>query len=79
MSYSTLAFSDAAKRLQEKAGSRISYARMEKQTHDDVLTDNEIEFISNRDRFYMSTIGENGFPYIQFRGGPKGIWRQIIK
>lgn len=77
MNYSTLAFSDAAKQLQEKAGSRSSYARTDKQAHDDVLTDNEIEFISSRDGFYMSTLGENGFPYIQFRGGPKGFVKAL--
>lgn len=77
MNYSTLAFSEAAKKIQEKAGSRKNYSRMEKQSHTDGLTDNEHEFISQRDSFYMSTIGENGFPYIQFRGGPKGFLKVL--
>ncbi len=79
MNYSTLAFSEAAKKIQEKAGSRMNYARMEKQSYTDGLSENENEFISQRDSFYMSTIGENGFPYIQFRGGPKGFLKVLDK
>lgn len=71
--FASIAFTTAIKKLQEKFGSRSSYARMEKDTYVDGLTENEIEFISYRDSFYMATIGENGFPYIQHRGGPKGF------
>lgn len=77
MNYSTVAFSDAAKKLQEKSGSRANYARMEKQGDNDVLSENEIQFISERDSFYMATVGENGFPYIQFRGGPAGFLKVL--
>ena len=59
--------------MQEKAGSRAAYARLEKETYVDGLTQNEIDFIGDRDSLYMATIGENGFPYIQHRGGPKGF------
>ncbi|MFC0774016.1 pyridoxamine 5'-phosphate oxidase family protein [Terrimonas alba] len=71
--FATIAFTDAVKALQEKNGSRASYARMEKQTYVDGLTESEIDFISQRDSFYMTSIGENNFPYIQHRGGPKGF------
>jgi uncharacterized protein len=77
MNYSTLAFSDASKKLQEKTGSRGNYARMEKQLQTDGLTNNESEFIAQRDSFYIATMGENGFPYIQFRGGPKGFIKPL--
>ena len=71
--FATLAFTDAVKVMQEKYCSRSSYTRMERDTYVDGLPDNEIDFIAQRDSFYMSTIGENGFPYIQHRGGPKGF------
>lgn len=71
--FASLAFTDAVKEMQEKMGSRNSYARMERETYIDGLTENEIDFISQQTSFYMSTIGENGFPYIQHRGGPKGF------
>jgi uncharacterized protein len=77
MNYSGIAFSEAAKKLQEKAGSRLSYARMEQQRYTEGLTGNEAAFIADRDSFYMATVGENGFPYIQFRGGPKGFLKVL--
>ncbi len=71
--FAALAFTDAVKAMQEKLGSRAGYARMERNTYVDGLTENEIDFISQRDSFYMASIGENNFPYIQHRGGPKGF------
>jgi len=73
MNYSELGFSEAAKLLQEKYGSRAAYEQMEKRNVVDGLTDNEISFIGNQDHFYMASLGENGFPYIQHRGGPNGF------
>ncbi len=75
--FAAIAFSPAVKEMQEKLGSRASYARMEKNTWLDGLTENESAFISQRDSFYMASIGENGFPYIQHRGGPKGFLKVL--
>lgn len=71
--YASLAFTTAVKEMQEKLGSRAGYARLEKSTYVDGLTENETDYISKRDSFYMATISENGYPYIQHRGGPKGF------
>lgn len=46
-------------------------------TERDPLTDSEIEFIQARDSFYMASVNEDGWPYIQHRGGPKGFLRVI--
>ncbi|SDF08814.1 pyridoxamine 5'-phosphate oxidase family protein [Chitinophaga filiformis] len=73
MNYASLAFADAVRDMQEKLGSRKSYARLENRSYVDGLTENEIGFISDRDSFYMATIGENGYPYIQHRGGSPGF------
>ena len=73
MNYPELAFSEAAKTLQTRFGSRSSYARMEKFRYTDGLTDAETAFISGRDHFYMATTGTNGYPYVQHRGGPAGF------
>jgi predicted pyridoxine 5'-phosphate oxidase superfamily flavin-nucleotide-binding protein len=73
MNYAEIAFSDASKRFQERYGSRASYARMEHFKNPDGLSEYEADFISHQDNFYMATNGKNGFPYIQFRGGPKGF------
>lgn len=77
MNYAEIAFSDAAKRYQERYGSRVSYARMEQRKITDGLSIDEEDFIAQQDNFYMATIGESGFPYIQFRGGPKGFLRVL--
>ena len=75
--FAELAFTGAIKAMQEKMGSRSSYARMERDSYVDGLTENEIEFINQRDSFYMASIGENNFPYIQHRGGPKGFLKVL--
>jgi predicted pyridoxine 5'-phosphate oxidase superfamily flavin-nucleotide-binding protein len=43
----------------------------------DPLTDDERAFIAERDSFYLGTISESGWPYIQHRGGPKGFLRPL--
>jgi predicted pyridoxine 5'-phosphate oxidase superfamily flavin-nucleotide-binding protein len=43
----------------------------------DPLTDDERAFIAGRDSFYLGTISESGWPYIQHRGGPKGFLRAL--
>ncbi|MDI3465240.1 MAG: Flavodoxin reductases (ferredoxin-NADPH reductases) family 1 [Nitrospira sp.] len=39
----------------------------------DPLDEAEAEFISTRDSFYLGTVSETGWPYIQHRGGPRGF------
>ena len=77
MNYAKLAFTDAIKKLQEQNGSRTSYDKMERYSSTDGLTANEIKLIEARDSFYMASFGENGFPYIQHRGGPKGFLKVL--
>lgn len=43
----------------------------------DALTADEVAFIEARDSFYMAVTTENGWPYIQHRGGPTGFIRVI--
>ncbi len=75
--FGAIAYSTAVKQMQEKLGSRASYARVERDTYIDGLTENEVDFIAQRDSFYMASIGEKGFPYIQHRGGPKGVLKVL--
>lgn len=77
MNYSELAFSDAARVLQQQFGSRQIYEQAEKQNVVDGLSENEIAFIAAQDHFYMASIGPNGFPYIQHRGGPPGFLKVL--
>jgi predicted pyridoxine 5'-phosphate oxidase superfamily flavin-nucleotide-binding protein len=75
--FGALAFTAAVKQMQERLGSRAAYARMERDTYIDGLTQNETDYIAARDSFYMATFSENGYPYIQHRGGPRGFVKVI--
>ncbi len=75
--FGDLAFTPAVKATQERLGSRGNYARLEGRTSRTELTAPETAFIAARDSFYIATVGENGWPYIQYRGGPKGFLRVL--
>ena len=76
--YPALTFSDSVKAQQTKYGSRQAGAMMEAfETNDSELGVREEEFISGRDGFYMASVGENGWPYVQFRGGPAGFLKVL--
>ena len=77
MNYAKLAFTEAIKKLQSEKGSRSNYERMERYTSTEGLTPNEISLIEGQNHFYMASFGENGFPYIQHRGGPKGFLKAL--
>lgn len=70
-SYADIAFSQASKVLQKQMGSLEAYER--RYTPFEGLGEREIQFISSIESFYMATSGENGYPYIQHRGGPAGF------
>ncbi len=77
MNYAKLAFTDPIKSIQQEEGSREAYERMERMKLPEGLTFREMSFIQQRDSFYVASYGENGFPYIQHRGGPKGFLKVI--
>lgn len=43
----------------------------------DAFTPNEAAFIAERDSFYMATVSESGWPYVQHRGGPRGFLKVL--
>jgi predicted pyridoxine 5'-phosphate oxidase superfamily flavin-nucleotide-binding protein len=43
----------------------------------DRFTDNEAAFIAERDSFYLATVSETGWPYVQHRGGPRGFLKVV--
>ena len=72
------AFNDSVRKVQEKYGTRAPYQKMESRDEfRNTLTWQEKAYIKDRDSFYMSSVGENGWPYMQFRGGPKGFLKVI--
>ena len=81
--FAEIAFTPLVKEQQKQHGSRHLYERIEKsnmqKSNDlgDRLGPSEQEFIQQRDGFYMASVSETGWPYIQFRGGPKGFLRVL--
>jgi predicted pyridoxine 5'-phosphate oxidase superfamily flavin-nucleotide-binding protein len=75
--FAEIAFTDSVKAQQERYGSRQQYAQMDRLARGTTLTVAETEFIAARDGFYLATVGENGYPYVQFRGGPPGFLRVL--
>lgn len=76
--FSEIAFTDDVKSAQETSGSRSSYARMEDRVDTNhLLGPTEAAFIAARDSFYMATVSQTGWPYVQHRGGPAGFVRVL--
>ena len=73
--FQELAQTDAVKRAQEHYYGKSQQVRGGPDR--DELTHDEIEFIQTRDSFYLGTVSETGWPYIQHRGGPGGFLRVL--
>ena len=43
----------------------------------DRFTEAEEASIAERDSFYMATVSETGWPYVQHRGGPRGFLKMV--
>ena len=62
----------------ERYGSRTSIARLiDGCDTNDRLGPDEIAFVAARDGFYLATAAENGWPYVQYRGGPPGFLQAL--
>lgn len=77
--YLQIASTPAVIAAREHYGSAAQYAKLDGTLGADgsVCNDRlglpEAEFISARDGFYLATVSETGWPYVQFRGGPPGF------
>lgn len=77
--FAEIAFTPKVRAAQARLGSAAGY---EKFLSPDVnggaeLGPAEAAFIEARDGFYQASVSETGWPYVQFRGGPKGFLRVI--
>ena len=76
--FADIAFTDSVKAVQEQYGSRDHNERL--QTNfgpNDELGQKEVSFIAQRDTFYVATVSESGWPYVQHRGGPAGFLKVL--
>ena len=70
-----LAVTDSVRKAQEHYFGRSQSVSIVSER--DALTDEEISFIRARDSFYMASISESGWPYIQHRGVGTGFLRAL--
>jgi uncharacterized protein len=77
--FSEIAYTPTVRAMQERQGSAQSYAKFlrPEAPRNDRLGPAEAAFIAERDGFFQASVSETGWPYVQFRGGPKGFLRVI--
>jgi predicted pyridoxine 5'-phosphate oxidase superfamily flavin-nucleotide-binding protein len=66
-----LVLTPAVQRAEDKYFGR--HQVVERAPETDPLTPDEADFIASRDSFYMASVSETGWPYVQHRGGPVGF------
>ncbi|MBF6326653.1 pyridoxamine 5'-phosphate oxidase family protein [Nocardia cyriacigeorgica] len=76
--YGQIAFTPLVREHQREHGSLRGYERMTQVPEvADRIGPDEAWFIGERDSFYLATVGETGWPYIQHRGGAPGFLRVL--
>lgn len=76
--FAEITFTESVKEAQLHYGSREKNALWETSSSpNNELTEHEMQFIEARDSFYQATVGQNGWPYVQFRGGPAGFLKVL--
>ncbi|GAB4392840.1 MAG: pyridoxamine 5'-phosphate oxidase family protein [Kiloniellaceae bacterium] len=77
--FAEITFTPGVLAEQARQGSAQSYAKFldENAEPRDVIGPSEAAFLAQRDGFYQATVAENGWPYVQFRGGPRGFLKVL--
>jgi predicted pyridoxine 5'-phosphate oxidase superfamily flavin-nucleotide-binding protein len=68
-----IATTPSVRAAQAANGSAGLYDGVALHRRSDRFTDTEASFIAARDSFYMASVSESGWPYVQHRGGPPGF------
>jgi predicted pyridoxine 5'-phosphate oxidase superfamily flavin-nucleotide-binding protein len=72
--FGDIAFTPSVQLHQARRGSRDTYKQMTEASPPPLgLGPDEAAFLAERDSFYLATVGEGGWPYVQHRGGPAGF------
>jgi len=74
--YDDIMFTPRVKAFQEDEGVKDKYAATYG-ARTRALNADETAFIASRTSFYMATVSETGWPYIQHRGGPAGFLKVL--
>lgn len=76
-SFLDLASSASVKAAQAEMGVDHMWAPGQVDRQMEAFTADERAFIAERDSFYMASVSETGWPYVQYRGGPPGFLKII--
>ena len=76
--FADITFTESVRATQEQYGSRPHNKRLQENFGpNDQLTARETDFIARRDTFYLATVSETDWPYVQHRGGPPGFLKVL--
>ena len=76
--FAEIAFTESVQKVQQELGSFAGYEGMfGGEDYNHILSQRETDFIAARDSFYMASVSESGWPYVQHRGGPTGFMRVL--
>lgn len=76
-SFLDLATSESVRSAQAEMGVDHLWTPGQVDRQMEAFTENEEAFIAERDSFYMASVSETGWPYVQHRGGPPGFLKVI--
>jgi len=72
-----IAVTPSVRSVQVEMGSDGLWNDFNGQRSFDRFTEDEADFIAERDSFYMATVSETGWPYVQHRGGLRGFLKLL--
>ncbi len=76
-SFAAHMFTPKVRAEQDKIGMGARYAKTYENRLRGPLDDDARAFIEARDTFYMASVSETGWPYVQHRGGPAGFLKVL--
>jgi predicted pyridoxine 5'-phosphate oxidase superfamily flavin-nucleotide-binding protein len=78
--FADIAFTPSVQAAQEKYGSRAQCARLQgRAAAPEDMGEAEAEFLARADSFYLASVSETGWPYVQHRGGPRGFLQVVSR
>lgn len=72
-----IAITPSVRAAQAEMGADQQWIQFSGQRTFDRFTPNEATFIARRDSFYIASVSETGWPYVQHRGGPAGFLKMV--
>lgn len=76
--FADICFTASVKAAQSRYGSRAGNTAFERASDPhNAITLRDADFIASRDSFYQASVSEDGWPYVQHRGGPPGFLRVL--